>query len=418
MGVHESDSQTEGPPHTSLGEAHAGPLAGLTVLDFSHALAGPYCTMLMATYGARVIKVESPGQGDVGRSWGPPFLGAEASFFLGLHSGKQGLVVDLKKPEGVALCRRLAARADIVVENFRPGTMTRLGLDYAALAAENPRLIYVSISGFGQTGPRRDEPSMDLVTQASSGLMSITGTSAGEVVRCGHSVADVTAGTFGLVGALLALEARHASGRGQFVDVSMLDALMSTMAPNYAYYLGSGMVPGPRGTSFATISPYRNFACADREITIAVASDKLWRAFCTAVGREAWVDDPRFASNPRRVEHRDVLEPMLDEMFRGRAAAEWIALLAAAGIPCSTVRTLREVAEDPQTEARGMLATVEHGSAGPVRVTGAPVGLSETPGRVTRAAPRLGADSADVLRDVLGMSESEVGELRRAGVVG
>jgi formyl-CoA transferase/CoA:oxalate CoA-transferase len=393
------------------------PLEGLTVLDFSHALAGPYCTMLLAAYGARVIKIESPGQGDVGRSWGPPFQGGEASYFLGLHSSKQSLAVDLKQPEGLDICRRLAAHADILIENFRPGTMNRLGLGYASVAPLNRRLIYVSISGYGQTGPRSNEASMDLVTQASAGLMSITGTLAGETVRSGHSVADVTAGMFALIGAMLALEARHRTGEGQFVDVSMLDTLMSTMAPSFAYYLGSGIIPAPMGTRFATIVPYRNFTCSDREVTIAVASDKLWESFCHAISRPDLLDDQRYRSNRLRVEHRGELEPLLEEMFRGQTAAHWVEVLGRAGIPCSPVRNLREVVEDEHVQARDMLPEVEHPTAGRIRVTGAPVKLSQSHAGVPTAARRLGEDSTAVLSEFLRMDQQEIERLRQAGVI-
>ena len=287
------------------------PLDGLIVLDFSHALAGPYCTMLLAAYGARVIKVESPTAVDMGRTWGPPFQGGEASFFLGLNGGKQSLALDLKNPEGLALAKRLAEQSDILIENFRPGTMARLGLGYDALAETNPRLIYVSISGYGQTGPKSQEPAMDLIVQASSGLMSVTGTADGQTVRCGHSVADVTAGMFAMSGALMALEARHKTGRGQFVDVGMLDSLVSAMASNQATYMGAGVVPKPLGTAFATIVPYRSFACADREITIAVASEKLWTAFCLAMDRPDFATDPRYSSNALRVANRATKSQLL-----------------------------------------------------------------------------------------------------------
>jgi formyl-CoA transferase/CoA:oxalate CoA-transferase len=377
----------------------ASPLTGLTVLDFSHALAGPYCSMLMAAYGARVIKIESP-DGDIGRTWGPPFHGEDASYFVGLNSGKESVAVDLKTGEGLAACRELAARADIVLENFRPGTMNRLGLDYASLSAANPRLIYVSISGYGQTGPRRMEPAMDLIIQSASGLMSITGTLAGETVKTGHSIADITAGMFSLIGALLALEARHRTGRGQFVDVSMMDTVMSTMLPSFARYLASDVVPGPRGTLFDGIVPYRNYVCSDREITIAVASDKLWKSFCLAMGRADLVDHPDYSSNPLRVKNRDVLEPILEALFRSKPAAHWVEVLSSHGIPCTVVRTLREVVDDEQTAARNMTPVVDHAVAGPIRVLGVPVQLSETPGRITRAAPLLGADTETVMREL------------------
>ena len=375
------------------------PLTGITVLDFSHALAGPYCTMLMAAYGAKVIKVEGP-EGDIGRTWGPPFLGSDAAYFVGLNSGKQSLAIDLKTPEGLEACRELSRRADIVVENFRPGTMNRLGLDYASLSAANPRLIYVSISGYGQTGPRRLEPAMDLIIQSASGLMSITGTEEGETVKTGHSIADITAGLFSLIGALLALEARHRTGRGQFVDVSMMDTVMSTMISNFARYLASGKIPRPMGTLFDGIVPYRNYMCADREITIAVASDKLWKSFCEAIGRTDLSDHPDYNSNQLRVKNRDVLEPMLEAMFRSRTAAHWGELFARHGIPATVVRNLKEVVEDEQTSARNMTPVVQHAEAGPIRVLGVPVQLSETPGRIGSAAPLLGADTEAVLNEL------------------
>jgi crotonobetainyl-CoA:carnitine CoA-transferase CaiB-like acyl-CoA transferase len=375
------------------------PLDGVTVLDFSHALAGPYCTMLMAAYGAKVIKVEGP-EGDIGRTWGPPFHGADASYFVGLNSGKQSLAVDLKTADGLEACRKLAAKADILVENFRPGTMNRLGLDYASLSAANPRLIYVSISGYGQTGPRRLEPAMDLIIQSASGLMSITGTATGETVKTGHSIADITAGMFSLIGAMMAIEARHRTGRGQFVDVSMMDTVMSTMLPSFARYLASGVVPKPMGTLFEGIVPYRNFVCADREITLAVASDKLWKSFCAAIGRADLAEDAAYKTNPLRVQNRGVLEPILEAMFKLRPAADWVELLARQGVPATMVRNLKEVVDDEQTTARNMTPTVEHPVAGAIRVLGVPVQLSETPGRIGSASPLLGADTSAILRSL------------------
>lgn len=379
----------------------AAPLDGITVLDFSHALAGPYCTMLMAAYGAAVIKVESP-EGDIGRTWGPPFHGADASYFVGLNSGKQSLAIDLKTSEGLDACRKLAAKADVLIENFRPGTMNRLGLDYVSLSAANPRLIYVSISGYGQTGPRRLEPAMDLIIQSASGLMSITGTAAGETVKTGHSIADITAGLFSLIGAMLAIEARHRTGRGQFVDVSMMDTVMSTMLPSFARYLASGLVPKPMGTLFEGIVPYRNFVCADREITVAVASDKLWKSFCEAIGRADLADNGDYKTNPLRVKNRAVLEPILEGMFRSRPAALWVELLSQFGVPATVVRNLKEVIDDEQTSARNMTPTVQHAVAGAIRVLGVPVQLSDTPGRISSAAPLLGADTATVLKSIDG----------------
>ena len=384
----------------------APPLDGITVLDFSHALAGPYCTMLMAAYGAEVIKIESP-EGDIGRTWGPPFQGSDAAYFVGLNSGKKSVAIDLKSAEGPEICRGLAAKADIVLENFRPGTMNRLGLDYGSLSAVNPRLIYVSISGYGQTGPRRLEPAMDLIIQSASGLMSITGTEEGETVRSGHSVGDTTAGLFALIGAMLALEARHRTGRGQFVDVSMMDALMSSMIANVARYFASGKIPVPMGTLIDGISPYRNFACADREVTVAVASDKLWKSFCEAIGRGDLTDHPDYRSNPLRVKNRAVLEPVLEGIFRSQCAAYWIEALSRYGVPCTLVRNLKEVMDDEQTRARHMTPVVQHAEAGPIRVLGVPVQLSETPGSIRSASPLRGADTAAVLAALLGEEPGE-----------
>ena len=354
----------------------------------------------------------------MGRAWGPPFQGSDASFFIGLNSGKQSIAIDLKSPKGLELCHRLAVKADILVENFRPGTMGRLNLDYDTLAAVNPRLVYVSISGYGQSGPRRMEPAMDLIVQASSGLMSITGSSGGEVVRCGHSVADVTAGMFALTGALMALEARHRTGCGQFVDVGMLDSLVSAMASNYAGFFGSGVIPKPMGTAFATIVPYSGFACADREIVLAVASEKLWLAFCQAIGRGDLTIDERFGSNALRVKHREVLEKQLAAMFREKPAAHWIETLQRGGIPVALVRNFEDVLTDEHSRERELFPEREHGQAGKVRVTGLPMKFSATPGSIGKAAPALGGQTDAVLLDLLGITSDEVRELRDAGVVG
>jgi crotonobetainyl-CoA:carnitine CoA-transferase CaiB-like acyl-CoA transferase len=379
----------------------APPLDGMTVLDFSHALAGPYCSMLMAAYGARVIKIESPEVGDIGRTWGPPFQGDDSSYFVGLNSGKESVALDLKSKQGLDSVRQLAAKADILLENFRPGTLNRLGLDYATLSELNPRLIYVSISGYGQSGPRRMEPAMDLIIQSASGLMSITGTAAGETVKTGHSIADITAGMFSMIGALLAIEARHRTGRGQFVDVSMLDTVMSTMLPSFSRYLASGSIPKPMGTLFDGIVPYRNYLCADREVTIAVASDKLWRGFCEAIGRPDLLDHPEYNSNPLRVKNRDVLEPILEGIFLTKPAAHWVDVLSRAGVPATVVRNLKEVIDDEQTAARNMTPEVDHPVAGKIPVLGVPVQLSETPGKIRSAAPLLGADTDRVLAELL-----------------
>lgn len=405
-----------GTPEDSGQSPPRGALDGIRVLDFSHALAGPYCTLLLADYGARVYKLE-PREGDMGRGWGPPFSGGISHFFLGLNRGKRGVSIDLKQPEGIHLCLRLIDRMDVLIENFRPGTMDRLGFGYEAVRRRNPRLVYCSISGYGQHGPSRDEAAMDLVVQCSSGLMSITGTEQGESVRCGYGVTDVTAGLFAVIGILLALRARESTGQGQYVDVSMLDGMISTMSSNYMSYLGSNQVPGPMGTAFPTVVPYRAFQTRDRAIAIAVGSEKLWASFCRAIGRSDLEKRPGFESNAARIVNRDALEPLLADVFSRCDAAEWIRRLRAEGIPCSLVRNLAEVAADPQCEARRMFPELDHPSAGRHRVTGTPVKLSETPGGPAASAPLLGQHTRAVLRELFGLGDSAFEELAARRVV-
>lgn len=379
-------------------------LDGIRVLDFSHALSGPYCTMLLADYGASVYKLESR-DGDMGRGWGPPFAGGVASFFLGLNRGKFGISIDLKSPEGAELCLRLIDRMDVLVENFRPGAMGRLGLGYEAVHKRNPRLVYCSISGYGQQGPSRDEAAMDLVVQSSSGLLSITGTPDGELARCGYGVTDVTAGLFAAFGILLALRARETTGEGQFVDVAMLDSMISTMSSNYVSFLGSKVVPGPMGTAFPTVVPYRVFHTKDRDLAIAVGSEKLWSAFCHAMGRPDIEKHPDYATNADRIRNREILERLLSEIFLQLPGGEWIEKLHAAGIPCSLVRNFGEVAEHPQTQVRRMFPVLTHPTAGPHRVTGTPVKLSATPGGPSMPAPALGQHTRRALKELLGMDD-------------
>lgn len=392
-------------------------LGGLRVLDFSHALAGPYCTLLLATYGAEICKVESRHGGDMGRGWGPPFQGGESSFFLGLNRGKLGVSIDLKQPEGIELCLRLCEQADVLLENFRPGTMERLGLGYAAVSARNPRIIYCAISGYGQDGPSRDEAAMDVIVQSSSGLISVTGTTDGQQVRCGYGISDITAGMFSVIGILLALRARERTGRGQFVDVSMLDGMISAMSSNFSTFLGSGELPFPMGTAFPTVVPYQVIPAADRGVAIAVGSEKLWAAFTVAIGRPDLTEHQDFASNADRIRNRVALDRALEETFAQHTGAEWIPRLRAAGIPCSLVRRFDEVVADPQTAVRQMFPELTHPTAGPHRVTGAPVKLSATPPSIERPAPCLGEHTRTALEGWLGLSAATLEDLERRGVV-
>jgi crotonobetainyl-CoA:carnitine CoA-transferase CaiB-like acyl-CoA transferase len=396
--------------------AVGSPLSRIRVLDFSHALAGPYCTMLLSDYGAEVYKLEARS-GDMGRGWGPPFAGGMASFFLGLNRGKLGISIDLKQPEGLELCLRLVDRMDVLIENFRPGAMDKLGLGYEETRKRNSRLIYCSISGYGQQGPSRDEAAMDLVVQASSGLLSITGTEEGESVRCGYGVTDVTAGLFAVIGIMLALRARDSTGRGQYVDVSMLDSMISTMSSNYMSYLGSGIVPKPMGTSFPTVVPYRVYQASDREVAIAVGSERLWSIFCATIGRTDLEKHPDFHTNALRIVNRKGLEPILEQVFSTRTAEEWVERLQAAGVPSSLVRNFEEVAEHPQSEVRKMFPALDHFTAGAHKVTGTPVKLSETPGGPNLPAPALGQHTRSVLKETFDLSDARVDDLIARGIV-
>src|ERR1700723_3064406 len=392
-------------------------LQGLQVLDFSHALAGPYCTLLLADYGANIYKVESPAGGDIGRRWGPPFAAGESAYFLGQNRGKYSIQIDRKRPEGVELCLRLIEQADVLIENFRPRTMDRLGLGYAAVHQRNPRLVYCSISGYGQTGPRRDDPAMDLIIQCASGVLSVTGTEAGELVRCGYSVADVTSGMFAVIGILMALRARDQTGQGQFVDVSMYDGMISAMSVVFLNHLGGGPGARPMGTAYPNIVPYQVFRAKDVGFGVAIGSEKLWSAFCQAIDRPDLEANPDFATNAQRSKNRVLLQKTLTDHFSRRPAAEWIRALHATGVPCSLVQTLQQVVEDPQASFREMFPVVNHPTAGEGRVVGRPVKLSGTPGGPTRPAPLLGQHTRQVLQDLLGLDERAANKLIAGGIV-
>jgi crotonobetainyl-CoA:carnitine CoA-transferase CaiB-like acyl-CoA transferase len=397
--------------------ADTAPLDGVTVLDLTRVLSGPYCTMLLADMGARVIKIEQPGRGDDTRGWGPPFLGSESAYFLSINRNKESLTLDLKSEDGRAILERLLARADVLVENFRPGTMERLGFGYEAMAPRHPSLIYCSISGFGRTGPRRDQPGYDAVMQGEGGLMSITGERDGPPLRLGVAISDIVSGMFAAQGIAMALLARHRTGRGQHVDIGMLDATAALLTYQAAIYFATGASPVRLGNRHPTIVPYETFPASDGDIVLAVGNDELWRSFCRATGLSELADDPRFATNRARVQYYDALKPQIDARLRTRTRADWIAVLAAAGVPCGSVRAIGDVLTDPQLDARDMIAAVEHASLGPLRTLGIPIKLSDTPGRVRTAPPTLGQHTDRILHDDLGLSGDDIARLRAGGVV-
>jgi len=395
----------------------AAPLSGLTILDLSRVLSGPYCTMLAADMGARVIKIEHPVQGDDTRAWGPPFVAGESAYFLSINRNKESVAIDFKTARGRELLDALIARADVIVENFRPGTLERMGLGYTELSKRDPRLIYVSISGFGQTGPRRMEAGYDAVAQAEGGLMSITGTSDGPPVRLGVAVADIASGMFAFQGLLLALIARSTSGRGQLVDVSLLDSVTALLTYQAARQFATGETPVRTGNRHMTIAPYDTFDTAGGVLVLAVGNDAQWRKLCAVLGAADLSADARFVTNAARVDHYEELRPRLDAHFSRWPLDALVAALKAEGVPCGAVRSIADVIGDPQVLARGMVETVMHPTAGAQRVLGIPVKLSNTPGRIHSAPPLLGQHTASVLTGDLGLTADDVDALARAGVV-
>jgi crotonobetainyl-CoA:carnitine CoA-transferase CaiB-like acyl-CoA transferase len=395
----------------------AGPLNGLTVLDLTRVLSGPFCTLMLADMGARVIKVERPGDGDETRAWGPPFVGGESAYFLGTNRNKESIALDFKRPEGRRIIDRLLDRSDVVVENFRPGTLARLGLDYASLKDARPKLIYTSISGFGQTGPRRDEAGYDAVVQAEGGLMSITGDPDGPPFRVGVAIADLVAGMLAAHGIVLALYARERTGRGQQVDIGMLDGVISILSYHASMHLTSNIRSRRVGNRHATIAPYDTFAAADDEFFLAVGNDDQFRRFCAAAGIGSLHEDPRFATNPARVVHHAELRQRLSPVLCARPRAHWIEVLTKAGVPCGEVRDVPEALADPQVLAREMVQSVEHATAGLLQVVGVPIKLSETPGSVRTAPPTLGQHTDAILRE-LQISDDEIERLRGERVIG
>jgi crotonobetainyl-CoA:carnitine CoA-transferase CaiB-like acyl-CoA transferase len=389
-------------------------LHGITVLDLTRVLSGPYCSMMLGDMGARVIKVEQPRKGDDTRGWGPPFVDGESAYFLSINRNKESITLDFKQPQGRAVLDRLIAAADVVVENFRPGTLTRLGLDYASLAPSHPRLVYCSISGYGQTGPRQCEAGYDAVMQGEGGLMSITGPPDRPPVRLGVAIADIVTGMFSAQGITTALFARERSGRGQSVDIAMLDSVIALLSYQASIYFATDTVPPRLGNRHPTIVPYETFTASDGEFVLAVGNDDQWRRFCAAAGFDA---SDAFATNRLRVVNYSELKPRLDVLMQQRTRADWIALFKAAGVPCGSVRDLQEVFADPQVGVRSMIAEVEHATAGLLKVLGTPLKLSDTPGSIRSAPPTLGQHTESVLINDLGFTPDDIADLRAKGVI-
>ena len=378
------------------------PLAGVRVLDLTRVVSGPFCTMLLGDLGADVVKTEEPGRGDESRTYGPPFQGEESSYFLSVNRNKRGIALDLKDDGGRATALALAARADVVVENFRPGALDRLGLGWAALRAANPRLVLCSITGFGGEGPEAYRPGYDLIVQGEAGIMGITGRPEGPPTKVGTSISDLVTGLYASQAVLAALRLRDATGEGQRVEVAMLDALASLLTFNAGIFFATGRDPVRRGNAHATIAPYETFEAADGWVNIGVANDKFWALFCEAADCPDLHDDPRFARATSRVEHRAALMERLVPIIRARPRDEWVARLSAAGVPCGAIRSVGEVCTAPQLTSRGMVLEAEHPAAGATRSIASPARFGGTPPPAPRPAPMLGQHQDEVLLDWLG----------------
>ena len=393
------------------------PLGDIRVLDLSRILAGPYCTMILGDLGAEVIKVERPETGDDTRAWGPPFAGGESAYYLCCNRNKKSITIDLKNPRGSGLVKELAKVSDVLIENFTPGLMKGFGLDYETLREHNPRLIYCSISAYGQDGPYRDRPGYDMVLSAVGGLMWITGPEGGEPCKVGVAITDVLTGVYASGAIMAAMIQRGRSGRGQHIDCSLLDVQVAGLANIASNYLVAGKEAQRWGTAHESIIPYQVFRTKDKPIAIAVANQKLWESFCRTIEKQEWIKDPRFESNAKRVENRVELVARVAEVLAQKSCDEWIELFVDASIPCGPVNNMQCLFDDPQVLHREMVVNVPHETIGTLRLTGVPIKYSETPGTVRLPPPLLGQHTDEILTGVLGYSKDQVESLRQHGAV-
>jgi crotonobetainyl-CoA:carnitine CoA-transferase CaiB-like acyl-CoA transferase len=393
------------------------PLAGIKVIEIGMAMAGPFCGMMLADYGADVIKVERIGEGDESRRWAPFFPGQVSHYFVAANRNKRSLEIDLKNKHGLEILRRLIVDADVVIDNFRVGALEALGLGYEELRKINPRLIYCSISGFGPNGPRAQDRANDIFMQAFAGSMSVTGEEGRGPVKSGISVADIGGALFGTIGLMMALEARHRTGVGQRVDTSLLEGQIAMLSYHLPYYFASGKVPVRRGASMQLSVAYRAFEASDDWVVVAAFTNRMWQDVCHVIGREDWLTDERYRTPADRAARRDELIPMLNAIFKTKTVAEWVELLSQRGVPCTAVNAIDQVVREPQVVARDMVVSIEHPLAGTIRMAGLPIKMSETPGAVRTAAPLLGQHSEEILREV-GYTPLEIEEFLAGAVVG
>ena len=403
-----------------------GPLTGIRVFDMSRVLAGPSCAQLLGDLGADVIKVERPGEGDDTRKWGPPYLKdadghdtTESAYYLAANRAKRSLTLDFTKPAGRDLARRLIARSDVLLENYKVGTLAKYGLGYAELHAEFPRLVYCSITGFGQTGPYAPRAGYDYLIQAMGGIMSVTGEPKGEPMKVAVAIADLMTGMYSSVAILAALRHRDATGQGQYIDMALLDTQVAWLANLGQGYLTSGELPARLGNAHATVVPYQVFKTSDGHIVLAIGNDGQFRKFCDFAGAPALASDPRFATNPARIRNRAELIPEMTTILARQTSAYWIRELERIGVPCGPINNLEQVFADPQVRARGMTVELPHPAAGgqPTRLIANPIKFSETPISYDRAPPTLGQHTDELLRELLGLTAEETTTLRKNGVI-
>ncbi len=396
----------------------AGPLEGIRILDLSWVLSGPFATMILSDLGAEVIKIERLKVGDIARGNGP-FVKGLSSYFLSLNRGKKSLALNLASEYGKDIFLRLVEWADIVVENFTPGTMERLGLDYETLKQRNPKIIYAACSGFGQTGPYAQKPAFDVIVQAMGGMMSITGEPGGPPLKTGVAIGDIGAGLFLCIAILACLQERHVSGRGQMIDISMLDCQVAIQENAFVRYLATGEVPQALGTRHPVFTPFQVFPTRDSYVAVAMMGgvNDQWPLYCAAIGRLDIVDDERFQTGWLRTQNYEVLEPILTEAMKAKTTQQWLTELEEVGIACGPVNTIDEVAANPQVLAREMFVEVHHPKAGSFKVTNTPIKLSRTPSKIERASPDLGEDTIKILKELLGITEQELADLENNGVI-
>jgi len=395
-----------------------GPLEGIRVVDLSRIVVGPYCTMVLGDMGADVIKVEMPGIGDETRMCGPPFAGGESAYYISLNKNKRSLTLDFKKDRGKEILRRLIEKSDVLVENFRLGTLEKLGFGYDDVKAMNPGMIYCSITGYGSSGPLKNEAGVDIVVAAEAGLIGITGPKEGPPSKVGVAITDILTALFAQGAISNALFYREKTGKGQKVDLSLFESQVATLFNMSSNYLISGQVPGRWGLSHASIVPYRGFKTKEGEyILIAVTSEKMWKKFCDVIKRDDLYSDPRFEVNKKRVKNRDILIPELEKILEQKTSDEWLPMFKGVGIPCGRVNTMDKVFSHPQIEPREMVVEIDHPTAGRIKVVGIPVKYSDTRGSIRMPPPLIGQHNREILSSLLGYSQGEISGFEQEGIV-